>query len=115
MTGRSPCGGCTRLKRWGTCSAKRAFVRPPRRAGLRGIAGRSRPSRSEPTSQDDGGPAVTTERTEVVVVGGGPAGALTAMLLARAGRAVVLLERAPRWRWRACGVFTSPASVAALR
>ena len=66
-------------------------------------------------SRQNGGPAVTTERTEVVVVGGGPAGALTAMLLARAGRAVILLERAPRWRWRACGVFTSPASVAALR
>jgi flavin-dependent dehydrogenase len=37
------------------------------------------------------------------------------MLLARAGRAVILLERAPRWRWRACGVFSSPASVATLR
>ena len=55
------------------------------------------------------------ERADVVVVGGGPAGALTAMLLARAGHDVVLLERAPRWRWRACGVFASPASVAALR
>lgn len=51
----------------------------------------------------------------VAVVGGGPAGAITAMLLARRGVEVVLLERAPTWRWRACGVFTSPAAVQALR
>lgn len=55
------------------------------------------------------------EAVEVVVIGGGPAGAITAMLLANAGREVVLLERAPAWRWRACGVFTSPAAVADLR
>jgi flavin-dependent dehydrogenase len=52
---------------------------------------------------------------DVGVVGGGPAGALTAMLLASRGREVVVLERAPTWRWRACGVFASPASVTALR
>jgi len=51
----------------------------------------------------------------VAIVGGGPAGALTAMLLARAGHDVLLVERAPAWRWRACGVFASPASVGALR
>ncbi len=33
----------------------------------------------------------------------------------RAGREVVVLERAPAWHWRAGGVFTSPAAVAALR
>ena len=58
---------------------------------------------------------MTAERAEVAVVGGGPAGALTAALLARHGHDVVVLERAPRWRWRACGVFAAPACVAALR
>lgn len=52
---------------------------------------------------------------DVAVVGGGPAGAVTAMLLAQRGLEVVLLERSPTWRWRACGVFTSPATVTALR
>ena len=55
------------------------------------------------------------ERVDVLVVGGGPAGAATAIRVARAGRTVVLAERAPAWRWRACGVFTSPAAVSALR
>jgi len=60
-------------------------------------------------------PAPVAEDVEVAIVGGGPAGACLAALLAAAGREVVLLERAPSWRWRACGVFSSPATVAALR
>ena len=55
------------------------------------------------------------DRAEVAIVGGGPAGAVTAALLAGQGHEVVLLERAPAWRWRACGVFSAPAGVAALR
>jgi flavin-dependent dehydrogenase len=58
---------------------------------------------------------MTSDAVDVAVVGGGPAGSLTAMLLAGLGHEVVLLERAPAWRWRACGVFSSPAGVAALR
>jgi flavin-dependent dehydrogenase len=56
-----------------------------------------------------------TERTEVAVVGGGPAGSVVATLLARAGREVALFDRAPVPRWRAGGVFTSPATMTALR
>ncbi len=58
---------------------------------------------------------MSVERREVVIVGGGPAGAATAIRLARAGRDVLLLERAPAWRWRACGVFASPAAVHELQ
>jgi len=52
---------------------------------------------------------------DVAIVGGGPAGAVLAARLARRGRAVVLLERSAAYRWRACGVFSSPTSVRELR
>lgn len=52
---------------------------------------------------------------DVAVVGGGPAGAIVAMLLARAGRDVALFERSPEPRWRAGGVFSSPVTVDVLR
>ncbi len=43
------------------------------------------------------------ESREVVIVGGGPAGAVTGMLLARSGHDVLLLERRSLPRRKACG------------
>jgi menaquinone-9 beta-reductase len=54
-------------------------------------------------------------QVDVAIVGAGPAGAVLATRLARAGVEVVVLERSPAWRWRASGVFASPAAVDALR
>ncbi|MGZ8437369.1 MAG: NAD(P)/FAD-dependent oxidoreductase [Candidatus Limnocylindrales bacterium] len=55
------------------------------------------------------------ERVEVAIVGGGLAGTALAARLAAAGHAVVVFEGSPAWRWRAGGVFASPAAVRALR
>lgn len=47
---------------------------------------------------------------EVAIVGGGPAGAALAIRLASAGVEVAVFERLPAPRWRACGVYSSPAT-----
>ena len=49
-------------------------------------------------------------RTEVLVVGGGPAGAAAAAELARRGRDVIVAEAAPGPRDRVCGEFLSAES-----
>lgn len=56
-----------------------------------------------------------SERREVVVVGGGPAGSAVAMRLARRGHDVLLLDRAEFPRRKPCGECVNPAGVAALR
>lgn len=52
---------------------------------------------------------------EFAVVGGGPAGAALAIELRALGREVVVFERTPRPRWRACGVYSSPLTRRRLR
>jgi flavin-dependent dehydrogenase len=51
---------------------------------------------------------------DVAIVGAGPAGSTLAAGLARRGVEVLVLERSAAWHWRAGGVFTAPAAVAAL-
>jgi flavin-dependent dehydrogenase len=53
--------------------------------------------------------------TEAVVVGAGPSGATTALLLARRGHEVILIDRARFPRDKACGEGVMPPGVAALR
>src|SRR5690348_16765440 len=58
--------------------------------------------------------AVVTDRWDVVVVGAGPAGATTALLLARAGASVLLLDRARFPRDKPCSEYLSPATTDVL-
>jgi menaquinone-9 beta-reductase len=51
---------------------------------------------------------MTSGRAQVIVVGGGPAGAATAFFLARAGLDVVVLDRARFPRDKACSEYMSP-------
>lgn len=62
----------------------------------------------------EAGRAVGITGTDVVVVGDGPAGSSVAVLLARAGASVTLLERAPVARTADLGVVLEPDGLAVL-
>jgi flavin-dependent dehydrogenase len=55
-----------------------------------------------------------TERCDALVIGGGPGGAATALLLARAGWSVVLVERKAFPRRKVCGEYLSATSLPLL-
>lgn len=55
-----------------------------------------------------------TEETDVLVVGAGPAGAVAARGLARAGARVLLVDRARFPRWKVCGCCLNGAALRAL-
>lgn len=51
---------------------------------------------------------------DVAIIGGGPAGAALAALMARGGRRVLLLERSAAPRHKVCGEFLSPEAITSL-
>ncbi len=57
---------------------------------------------------------MTAIRYDCLIVGGGPAGAAAALVLARAGRHPLLLEAAPFPRAKVCGGGVNPLALAAL-
>jgi 2-polyprenyl-6-methoxyphenol hydroxylase-like FAD-dependent oxidoreductase len=59
-------------------------------------------------------PGIRRTDDEVVVVGAGPAGALTAYLLARQGRRVMVLEAAAEVERKVCGEYLCPRGVELL-
>ena len=54
-------------------------------------------------------------RADVLIIGGGPAGATTAILLARAGRGVVVVEKAAFPRRKVCGELLAFSGIAVLQ
>ena len=74
-----------------------------RRAEVRGTRGET--ASVAPTSHL---PPPTSHSADVIVVGGGPAGAATATALARAGVDVLMLDRARFPRAKACSEYLSP-------
>jgi flavin-dependent dehydrogenase len=59
-------------------------------------------------------PRSREDEAEVAVVGAGPAGCAAAIVLARAGRRVLLLDRTAEARESVCGEFLGPDAAAAL-
>ena len=57
---------------------------------------------------------MNAEHWDAIVVGAGPAGSATALLLARAGASVLLLDRARFPRDKPCSEYLSPATTAIL-
>ena len=54
-------------------------------------------------------------RADILIIGGGPAGATAATLLARAGRDVVVVEKSTFPRRKVCGEFIAASGIAILR
>jgi len=57
----------------------------------------------------------TSKRFDVVIAGGGPAGAVAALLLSRAGARVAVFDRARFPRHKLCGDTVNPGTMAILR
>ena len=58
---------------------------------------------------------MSTSTFDALIIGGGPGGATSALLLAKAGWSVALVEKATFPRGKVCGEYLSPANLPLLR
>lgn len=71
-------------------------------------------SQHERAFRRDSGHRGGVEHVDIAVIGGGPAGAATAIRAARAGAKVVVFEKGPHGRDKVCGDGLTPRAVGAL-
>jgi flavin-dependent dehydrogenase len=79
------------------------------------MSARAIPSSAQAGSAATEGRASPAERADAVVIGAGPAGSVTAALLARQGMRTILVEREHFPRSKVCGCCLGPRGVRALQ
>src|SRR5262249_61486971 len=95
--------------RWAAVGPSRLRARGAARARREGeVAARHHPPLSAPRSSHHDRAMTASPRRDAIVVGAGPAGAATAILLAREGLSGTVIDRVRSPRTRICGGDLSP-------
>ncbi len=105
----------TELTRLWPAAARPASAGPARSAARRPSRTPSSPAGSMPQIPVPGPVPGRVPMPDAVIIGGGPAGATAAILLARGGLSVTLVERAAFPRRKVCGEFLTATNIELLQ